>query len=146
MSGDSARRHSLTARRQFVSGRAGGRCEYCHAVEVGQLATFELEHVVPPGAGGTDEVENLAWACGRCNRSKSDRIELVDPQSGAIVPIFDPRVMRWGDHFAWQGHELIGRTPAGRALVEALDLNSARRVAIRQDEQILGRFPPPAGE
>ena len=136
-------RQSQAAKREFVSTRAGGRCEYCRAAEVGQLATFEVEHVVPSGGGGSGEVENLAWACGRCNRSKSDRVELTDPQTGATVAVFDPRAMRWRDHFAWRGHELVGRTPLGRALVEALDLNSARRTAIRQDEQVLGRFPPP---
>ena len=132
-----------SAKRQFVATRAGGRCEYCRAVEVGQLATFEVEHVAPSTVGGSDGVENLAWACGRCNRSKSDRVELIDPESGLAVAVFDPRAMRWVDHFAWRSHELLGLTPIGRALVEALDLNSARRVAIRQDEQILGRFPPP---
>ena len=134
---------SQAAKREVVATRANGRCEYCRAVEVGQLATFEVEHVTPTTAGGSDGVENLAWACGRCNRSKSDRVVLTDPVSALAVAIFDPRVMRWLDHFAWRGHELRGLTPVGRALVEALDLNSARRVAIRRDEQILGRFPPP---
>ena len=78
-----------------------------------------------------------------CNRSKSDRVELTDPETGATVTVFDPRAMRWRDHFARRGHEVVGRTPLGRALVGALDLNSARRVAIRLDEQVLGRFPPP---
>ncbi len=139
-------RPSQAAKRQFVTGRAGGRCEYCRAAEVGQLAAFEVEHVVPTGEGGSDEVENLAWACGRCNRAKSDRVHLTDPESGATVAVFDPRAMSWGDHFDWRGYDLVGLTAVGRALIDALDLNSARRVAIRQDERILGRFPPPVGE
>lgn len=138
-------RLSQAAKRQYVLERAGGRCEYCRAAEAGQLATFELEHVVPSGEGGSDEVENLAWACGRCNRSKSDHVVIPDPETAASVPVFDPRAMAWDDHFAWRDQELVGRTPVGRALIAALDLNSPRRIAVRQDEAILGRFPPPVG-
>jgi 5-methylcytosine-specific restriction endonuclease McrA len=55
-----------------------------------QGATFHIEHVVPCSRGGADEPDNLAWACPGCNLHKSDRVEVVDPETGAIVPLFNP--------------------------------------------------------
>lgn len=32
-----------------------------------------IEHIIPKNHGGTDELENLAIACGRCNSEKGLR-------------------------------------------------------------------------
>lgn len=37
----------------------------------------ELEHVVPPQRGGTDDPENFRWVCKRCNRVLADHYERV---------------------------------------------------------------------
>jgi hypothetical protein len=73
---------------------------------------------------------------------KSDRIEVPDPETRALVPLFHPRQDKWSTHFRWKGPRLIGRTPVGRATVAALDLNHARRIRIRQAEKLFGWFPP----
>ena len=57
--------------------------------------------------------------------------------------MFHARTMRWADHFEWSGYLVLGRTPTGRALVLALDLNSVKRVRIRAREELCGDFPPP---
>ncbi len=87
-------------------------------------------------------MENLAWSCPGCNLRKSDRIEVRDPDSGDIVPLFHPRSDRWSEHFRWEGYLLIGKTPVGRATASALDLNHSRRLLIRQAEELFGLFPP----
>ena len=38
----------------------------------------------------------------------------------------------------------IVEIPTGRAMVEALDLNRATLLAIRAEEELLGRHPPPS--
>jgi len=131
---------SKAKKRRAVALRAGGYCEYCRLVEKGQLGPFHLEHVVPSSQGGSDELENLAWACSACNLMKSDRTGVSDPLTGEAVPIFSPRQMTWRDHFEWSGYRLVGRTPIGRAFIRFLDLNSAKRLAIREDEDFLGYF------
>ncbi len=95
---------------------------------------------MPTSLGGLDEVDNLAWACPACNLSKSDRVEAHDPLSGDAVGLFSPRQLTWRDHFEWSGYQLVGRTPVGRALIPFLDLNSAKRLAIRGNEDLLGYF------
>ncbi len=57
--------------------------------------------------------------------------------------MFHARTMSWENHFEWSGYLVVGRTPTSRALILALDMNSAKRVRIRTQEQLLGDFPPP---
>jgi hypothetical protein len=125
-----------------VEHRAGGRCEYCCMHQSLQGATFHVEHVVPRAAGGTSELDNLAWACPSCNLRKSDRLEAADGQSGTVVPLFHPRRDRWSEHFAWQGYSIIGLTAIGRATAMVLDFNHPRRLLVRQAEELFGLFPP----
>jgi hypothetical protein len=107
-----------------------------------QGATFHVEHIIPTSAGGSDDEENLAWACPGCNLHKSNRQAAIDPESGASVPLFNPRADRWEAHFRWVSYRVVGITPAGRAVVAAFDLNHPRRLLIRQAEEHFGLFPP----
>jgi len=107
-----------------------------------QGATFHVEHAVPLSRGGSSELDNLAWACPGCNLHKSDRIEAVDPNSGQTARLFHPREDTWNDHFRWDDHSIVGRTPVGLATEDALQLNNERRILIRQAEQLFGLFPP----
>lgn len=83
---------------------------------------------------------NLAWACPRCNLLKSDRVELVDPDSGMEVTLFNPRLHKWTDHFSWDGYYIRPLSAIRRATAAALEFNHARR--IRQAEERFGLFPP----
>jgi hypothetical protein len=126
----------------LVQERAGLRCEYCRMHQALQGASFHVEHIQPRSRGGVTVVENLAWSCPSCNLHKSDRTEALDPESGALVPLFDPRSDGWTDHFAFVHHQIVGRTATGRATAHLLDLNHPRRVLIRQAEALFGLFPP----
>ncbi len=129
-----------------VVARAGNRCEYCRMHQSLQGATFHIEHVIPSSAGGSDDPDNLCLACVSCNPHKSDRVSAPGPETGQIVPLFHPRSDRWGDHFSWDGHRVVGRTPVGRATVAALDLNAPRRLLIREAEALFNLFPPDSAD
>src|SRR5713101_3952648 len=123
-----------------VEARAAGRCEYCRMHQSLQGATFHVEHILPKSRGGSSDLDNLAWSCPGCNLRKSDRIEVTDAESKAPIPLFNPRRHRWSDHFRWDGYQLVGQTPVGRAAVLALELNHPRRVRIRQAEELFSLF------
>jgi hypothetical protein len=106
-----------------------------------QGASFHVEHIVPVSLGGTDALDNLAWACPGCNLTKSNRVIAVDPETGREVRLLHPRFDRWEEHLAWQGYVLVGLTPIGRTLIAAFDLNHTRRCRIRQAETLFGLFP-----
>ena len=43
--------------------RSGNRCEYCRLSQLGQEATFHIDHVIPRAAAGPTTADNLALAC-----------------------------------------------------------------------------------
>ncbi|MEP0982691.1 HNH endonuclease signature motif containing protein [Leptolyngbya sp. FACHB-17] len=59
--------------RRFVIQRADNRCEYCRISQVGQAATFHIDHIVPVVAGGETIADNLALACVSCSLRKGAR-------------------------------------------------------------------------
>jgi hypothetical protein len=124
-----------------VQSRAKNRCEYCSMHQALQGGTFHIEHIVPSSRGGPTELDNPALACPKCNLHKSDREKALDPDTGVMVPLFNPR-NSWTDHFQWAVYLLEGKTPEGRATIILLDLNHPRRVRIRQAEELFGLFPP----
>jgi len=128
--------------RRLVTGRAAGRCEYCGLAQIGQEATFHIDHIIPTNAGGETTPDNLALACVSCSLRKQARRSVRDPQTGRQVVLFHPRRQRWKDHFRWDGVRVLGLTVTGRATISALRLNHALIVAIRAEETFWGRHPP----
>lgn len=128
--------------RDAVVARAGNRCEYCGLSQLGQEATFHVDHVVPRAADGATSLENLALACVSCSLRKGARQWATDPVTAAEVDLFNPRRDSWSQHFSWGGPLVVAQTPTGRATVAALALNRPLAVAIRQEEAWLGRHPP----
>lgn len=128
--------------RRLVIERSEDRCEYCGISQLGQVATFHIDHIIPFVAGGETTAENLALACVSCSLRKGARQDLKDAATGESVTFFNPRQQKWLEHFAWNGVEIVGVTATGRAVVQALDLNRATMLAIRAEEQLLGRHPP----
>jgi hypothetical protein len=51
--------------------------------------------------GGSDEPDNLALACRRCNERRYNFLAGFDPQTKATVPLFNPRQQLWSEHFMW---------------------------------------------
>ena len=129
--------------RKRVAARAENRCEYCGPSQIGQAATFHVDHVVPQVAGGETFMDNLALACIHCSLRKGARQNARDPQTGRMAKIFHPREHSWNHHFRWAACRLNGITAIGRATVEALNLNSTEHQIIRAFEKRLHRQPPP---
>jgi hypothetical protein len=125
-----------------VRARAADRCEYCQMHQALQGATFHVEHIVPRSHGGATRLGNLAWSCPGCNLHKAGRIDFPDPETSRGVPLYNPRSDCWGDHFRWDGFEIVPLTAVGRATCEALCFNHPRRIKIRQAEAMFGLFPP----
>lgn len=126
--------------RSLVRDRAGDCCEYCRLPqESSRFVRFHVEHIVARQHGGASAAENLALACGYCNRHKGPNIAGLDPATGSLVPLFHPRNDRWDDHFEWNGTILVGRTPVGRATVLLLAVNAWQRIELRDNLLSLGQ-------
>lgn len=127
--------------RDLVILRSGNCCEYCRLSQLGQEATFHVDHVVPVAAKGKTEAENLAWACVSCSLHKSAKQVANDPNTDEEVPLFNPRRQSWLEHFRWERVHVVGLTPTGRATVVALRMNRPGILSIREEEILLGRHP-----
>ena len=139
-----ARRHIPENIQRQVRQRANGLCEYCHTIEKWQYVRFTLDHIIALFAGGTNELDNLALACFHCNRGKWHRLVGVDPETGVMTALYNPRQDKWEDHFIWSvnGTEIIGLTATGRATIALLRLNRERILNIRLADVDIGRHPP----
>jgi hypothetical protein len=87
---------------------------------------------------------NLALACLDCNSRKGPNVAGIDPDSGEIVRLFQPRSDQWNDHFTWRGARIEALTKIGRTTIAVLDLNRPARVLVRQALIEEGVFPPAA--
>ena len=70
--------------------------------------------------------------CFACNAYKGPNLTAIDPKTKALVPLFNPRRQSWDEHFVMAGAEIRGLTPTGRATVHLLNMNAARRIALRR--------------
>ena len=126
--------------RRLVRDRADRRCEYCRFHEDDlPLWPFHLDHVIAGQHAGSDQPENLAWACQRCNLFKGTNLSAIDPDSAQVVRLFNPRKDRWGRHFSVENSRVAGLTSTGRATVWLLQMNSAQRVQLRVELAALDR-------
>ena len=118
--------------RDLVRDRAGNRCEYCRLrQEHYRLWRHQIEHVIPRKHRGSDDENNLALSCVRCNLGKSSNLSGIDNDSGEIVTLFNPRTQNWFEHFAFENARIIGITPTGRATVAVLNINEDERLQLR---------------
>jgi hypothetical protein len=81
--------------------------------------------------GGTNDLDNLAFACALCNQFKSTDIASLDPETGALTPLYHPRRDRWREQFELKEAVIVALTAVGRVTVRLLRLNAAERVAER---------------
>ena len=120
------------AARARVRRRARNRCEYCGLhQDDSPLAPLHVEHIISKVHGGGDDPQNLALACVDCNLHKGTNLTGIDPNTGAVTDLFNPRRDRWEEHFEWHGVYLVGRTATGRATIRVLQMNSDDQLALR---------------
>lgn len=118
--------------RAIVRKRAQAACEYCHIPEVAFRLSFHVEHVLPLQHGGTDDLENLAWACPKCNVFKGTNLATIDPATQQQVQVYNPRTEAWDTHFEIDQYVIVGLTGIGRGTVRLLQMNTDLRVAVRE--------------
>ena len=129
------------ALRRLVSERARGRCEYCLIHEDDAYFAHEPDHIISEKHGGQATADNLALACFFCNRHKGSDIASLDPETGCLTPLFNPRTQHWSDHFVLEGPIIRPLTPEGRVTIIILQLNHPDRLFERQVLIAAGRYP-----
>ena len=117
---------------QEVRRRAGDRSEYCLFPQAASTLRHVVDHVIARQHGGRTALENLALCCGRCNLYKGPNVAGLDPETGQLTRLFNPRTDLWQEHFRWDGPRLNGVSAAGRTTVVVLALNKPARVRARQ--------------
>jgi hypothetical protein len=143
----------LMGRRPYISvdldrrvrSAARNRCGYCLSPQHLVMARLEIEHMVPLSKQGSSEEWNLWLACPICNRHKGDRVAAIDPETGELVALFNPRSQVWSEHFRWieGGLKIAGLTPSGRATVVALRLSDDPEALVVRSFWIQVGWHPP---
>lgn len=116
----------------MVYERADGCCEYCSISETVSFAKHQIDHVIAEKHGGQTVEENLALSCGICNKYKGSDIASIDDETGAIVPLFNPRTDVWSEYFKIENGIFIGLTPNARATIRLLQINNQARIKERK--------------
>lgn len=129
---------------RHVIQRAKGLCEYCLLPASFSPAPFNFEHIKPIALGGLTSLENLAYSCGGCNAYKADKQEAIDFLSRQYLPLFNPRIDSWAEHFQWSEDDLlmVGKTAIGRATIQLLKINRVNNVNLRKLLKMAGLHPP----
>ena len=115
-----------------VRQRSGGRCEYCRLPQAGSGVPFEIDHIIARYHKGRTVASNLANSCIYCNGYKGYNISGLDPATGRLTPLFNPRKHKRTHHFRYDGGILIGRTAIGRTTIEVLRINLPNLVTLRE--------------
>lgn len=120
------------ATRRLVEQRAAFRCEYCRLSQgAAAFFRFHIDHVTASQQARDESIANLALACPHCDFRKGPNLASLDPFSGQLTVLFNPRRDVWEEHFQLIANEVVGLTPAGRATVRLLGMNDEEQVLIR---------------
>jgi hypothetical protein len=134
-------RPSAELRRQVIS-RAANCCEYCLIPQELAGSRHQVDHVIAEKHQGETSLENHALSCTLCNRRKGSDISSIDPLTGDLTALFNPRTQRWSEHFQLDGASIIGLTAEGRTTVVFLQLNAVERLIERSAFIQAGLYPP----
>ena len=114
----------------------GGRCGYCGVSETSVGGELEIDHFLPSAAGGSDDLENLVYACTACNRFKGDYSPASDaPES---LRLLCPKRDDMRAHIAETAHgRLLGITPRGWFHIQRLHLNRPQLIEMRHLHRVM---------
>jgi hypothetical protein len=73
---------------------------------------------------------------------KGTNLTTIDPQTGKLARLFNPRSQQWDQHFKIEKTRIAGLTPTGRATAWLLQMNVAERTELRAELAALGHWPP----
>jgi 5-methylcytosine-specific restriction endonuclease McrA len=103
----------------------------------------DIDHIISSKHGGQTTEDNLALACLDCNRFKGSDISSLDPVTGQLTPLFNPRSQNWSDHFTLENGRIKPLTAVGRVTERLLRPNLIDRVEVRETLARCGRYPMP---
>lgn len=103
--------------------------------------SFHIEHIISQQHGGSDNLNNLAYACSHCNWKKGPNISTVLSENGPIIPLYNPRTSNWADHFALQGGVIQYKTSIGEGTIRLLEFNAIERILERIELIEAGIYP-----
>ena len=81
---------------------------------------------------GETIANNLVLSCLPCNRHKGSDLTSIDPITGEITSLFNPRSQNWAENFKLEDGYILGLASVGRTTVFLLKLNDPTRLQIRQ--------------
>ncbi len=120
--------------REEVRQRAKNICEYCLLPDIGALFEHQIDHILPRKHGGETILQNLAFACWRCNLYKGTDVGTFDLETGKLTPLYNPRTQCWTDHFRIETNGIIiPQTPEARITIRLLRINDTGRIEERFD-------------
>lgn len=123
---------SAALRREVIE-RADGCCEYCAFDSKYYGIQFAIDHIISEKHGGKTNSDNLCLSCYWCNSYKGSDISSVEwLEEAIIVPLYNPRIHTWSDHFKLDDEKLIGITSTGRVTISLLRMNTDERLEERQ--------------
>jgi len=115
--------------REAIRRRYEFRCGYCgvHESEIG--SELEIDHFRPLSKGGTDDLDNLVYACPACNRIKGD----FWPAEGEEVQRLLHPLLDDVDQHYYQASDgtLLPVTATGAFHISRLRLNRAPLITLR---------------
>ena len=126
------------SKRQTVRERYNFACGYCSISEIDAGSQLELDHFQPIKHGGTDDWDNLVYACPACNRNKASYWPSLDtpPHMYLLHPLTDDLNIHI---ILLQDGHLAGLTPRGWFHIDWLHLNRPQLVTMRQRRAIYQR-------
>jgi len=127
--------------RRQARDRAQGRCEYCLLHEEDTGFPHEPDHITAEKHGGPTTLDNLAWSCFLCNRNKGADLASIDPTTGKVTPLFNPRKQQWRRHFRLNGGHIEPLTASGRTTAHLLQFNSQDMITERLRLIQIGHYP-----
>ena len=127
--------------RQVVIERAQQKCEYCLLNERYGIYSHEIDHIIPEKHRGQTVDSNLCYACLDCNRNKGSDFASLDPVTGDVALLYNPRQDQWTEHFELDEARIVALTPTGRVTEFILKLNDPQRLLNRQRLYTLQRYP-----
>ena len=131
---------SLELRRQVME-RANFICEYCLLHDNESHFGSEVDHIISLKHDGATELDNLAYACLRCNRHKGTDLGSINWVTGQLVRFFNPRTDRWPEHFELRDAAIVPLTEIGEVTVRIFGFNSPRRLKERSLLMKVGLYP-----
>jgi hypothetical protein len=118
--------------REKVRKRAEHRCEYCLLPERDGLIKFHVEHIRSSKHGGSDDLENLAYACPDCNLFKGTDLGTILGEDETFTRFFNPRKDVWEEHFKVVDCTIYPNTEIGEATIKIFQMNKPERTELRQ--------------